>query len=164
MPFGVSYLVPFEACNAIGQLGARVGPVLLRTALLPLGLARQKPKACRSCLMPRTIRDRHDKRSRRVVKSFPSVFSKTICFHRERRPSLPFSLTHCKITCIRPKMASRRLSLLSLNARSTARCGASLSSRLVGKTSPRGFTTTASRASVLATFKTPKVLNEPNVR
>ncbi|KAF3769129.1 hypothetical protein M406DRAFT_98901 [Cryphonectria parasitica EP155] len=44
-------------------------------------------------------------------------------------------------------MASRRVSLLSLNARSGARSSSPLPTR---------------RASVLATFKTPKVLNEPN--
>ncbi|KAJ4394380.1 1-pyrroline-5-carboxylate dehydrogenase [Gnomoniopsis smithogilvyi] len=55
-------------------------------------------------------------------------------------------------------MASRRVSLVSLTARSNA----SLSTRLIGRTSPRGFTTTTARTSVLATFKTPKVLNEPN--
>ncbi|KAJ4417081.1 1-pyrroline-5-carboxylate dehydrogenase [Gnomoniopsis sp. IMI 355080] len=59
-------------------------------------------------------------------------------------------------------MASRRVSLLSLGARSNAHCSSSLSTRLIGRTSPRGFATTTARTSVLATFKTPHVLNEPN--
>lgn len=70
---------------------------------------------------------------------------------------------------IHPIMASRRVALVSLGARpSSARCNSVLSttastSRLLAKPSPRGFATSVSRASVLATFKTPKVINEPNV-
>ncbi|ROV90893.1 hypothetical protein VSDG_08006 [Cytospora chrysosperma] len=56
-------------------------------------------------------------------------------------------------------MASRRLGLLSLTSRSTT---SSLSSRLTATQLPRGFATSASRASVLANFKIPKVSNEPN--
>ncbi|KUI60409.1 Delta-1-pyrroline-5-carboxylate dehydrogenase, mitochondrial [Cytospora mali] len=55
-------------------------------------------------------------------------------------------------------MASRRVGLLSLTSRSSI----SLSSRLTSTQLPRGFATSATRASVLASFKIPKISNEPN--
>ncbi|PSR92410.1 Aldehyde/histidinol dehydrogenase [Coniella lustricola] len=59
-------------------------------------------------------------------------------------------------------MASRRAGLVSLAARSSVHCGSATSPRLIASSSPRGFATSASRATVLATFKAPKIANEPN--
>ncbi|KAI3397837.1 hypothetical protein diail_10238 [Diaporthe ilicicola] len=55
-------------------------------------------------------------------------------------------------------MASRSVGLRSMTSRSTS----ALSSRLAGTPLPRTFATSVPRASVLASFKIPKISNEPN--